>query len=290
VNHIKCFSSAMAEEQLFCPDALIDDGEIHRFHVAGDSSNSRNGWYSLHGTAPHWGVFGSWRTNVMRYWQAKSLEIMTKLERYVHKERLRMSRLQQQRDRQQAWLLAEERANSIWKNAKLSPSDHPYLVKKCINSYHLKSHKGSLLVPLYDSNRLVSLQFIDSGSGKRFMKGGRTKGCYSPLGEVSDTVYICEGWATACTIFEKTGMHTLAAMTAGNLKALALAIKFKYRASKIVIAADNDRFTFGNPGLTKAKEAARAVGGDVICPKFPDGAPGTDWNDLENWSKSSWRT
>lgn len=288
MEYIEQFSKAMEVEQLVCPDALIADGKIHRFHVAGDSPRSRNGWYSLDGSSPQWGIFGSWRTQASHHWQASSIHLLTKSERHRHKERLKKSQLQQERNRQQAWSLAQERALSIWNSAILAPVDHPYLLSKNIKSYHLKCHKGSVLVPLYHSNCLVSLQFIDSRGFKRFMKGGRTKGCYSPLGEASETIYICEGWATACTIFEKTRMYTVAAMTASNLGAVALAVRSNHHSSKIVIAADNDRFTPGNPGLTKAKEAARAVGGHVMYPKFPDGVPGTDWNDLENWSKSPW--
>jgi len=35
-----------------------------------------------------------------------------------------------------------------------------------------------------------------------------------------------------------------------------------------VICADNDAGTPGNPGLTHARAAARAVGADVVTPDF----------------------
>lgn len=47
----------------------------------------------------------------------------------------------------------------------------------------------------------------------------------------------------------------------------------------IILCADNDRFTPGNPGVTKAREAALAVGGKILIPPFPEGSTGTDWND-----------
>jgi putative DNA primase/helicase len=49
-----------------------------------------------------------------------------------------------------------------------------------------------------------------------------------------------------------------------------------------VLAADDDWKTPGNPGLTAAKEAARAVGGLIAKPSFDDlprGDHDTDFND-----------
>lgn len=55
--------------------------------------------------------------------------------------------------------------------------------------------------------------------------------------------------------------------------------------AKIIIAADNDRFTPGNPGVTHARKAALAVGGLVSIPQFPEGVDGTDWNDWALWKR-----
>ena len=50
----------------------------------------------------------------------------------------------------------------------------------------------------------------------------------------------------------------------------------------LVLCADDDCCTAGNPGLTKATEAARAVGGFVAVPDFGADRPArcTDFNDL----------
>jgi putative DNA primase/helicase len=61
---------------------------------------------------------------------------------------------------------------------------------------------------------------------------------------------------------------------------VALAVRKHHPGQRIVICADNDRHTAANPGLTKAREAALAVGGFVSVPEFPEGAEGTDFNDL----------
>jgi hypothetical protein len=59
-----------------------------------------------------------------------------------------------------------------------------------------------------------------------------------------------------------------------------------YPAARVLIGADNDHATEGNPGLAKARLAARAVNADVVYPEFSDADLGanpkscTDWNDL----------
>jgi putative DNA primase/helicase len=50
----------------------------------------------------------------------------------------------------------------------------------------------------------------------------------------------------------------------------------------LVLCADDDLHTTGNPGMTKAREAASVVGGIVAAPSFGQGWPegATDFNDL----------
>ena len=72
------------------------------------------------------------------------------------------------------------------------------------------------------------------------------------------------------------------AFNAGNLLPVAKALREKYPEPTLIICADDDAGTEGNPGLTKATEAAQAVDGLLAVPDFgagrPDGA--TDFNDL----------
>lgn len=63
---------------------------------------------------------------------------------------------------------------------------------------------------------------------------------------------------------------------------MAQALSRKFPALPIVLAADDDHATEGNPGLTAARAAALAVGGLLVVPQFPAGRPrkATDFNDL----------
>ena len=70
--------------------------------------------------------------------------------------------------------------------------------------------------------------------------------------------------------------------TCRNLEPVARAIRAKLPDARIVVCADDDYRTDGNPGVAHATAAARAVGGALALPHFgadrPDGA--TDFNDL----------
>ena len=116
-------------------------------------------------------------------------------------------------------------------------------------------------MPLRDGEgRIHSLQFIDADGNKRFLSGGRIAGCYYPIGIPVDTLCICEGYATAASVHEATGHAVAVAFNCGNLLSVAQILRRKFPAIELVICADNDTQTDGNPGLTKAREAASAVG------------------------------
>lgn len=74
---------------------------------------------------------------------------------------------------------------------------------------------------------------------------------------------ICEGFATAATLHEETGQRVYMALTASNMMAVAKTVREKLPDAEIVVCADNDVNTQGNPGLSKATAAAEAGGGSV---------------------------
>ena len=69
------------------------------------------------------------------------------------------------------------------------------------------------------------------------------------------------------------------AFNAGNLKAVAVMAREKYAKREIILCADNDTETQGNPGRKAASRAAQVVGGNLaVCPAHEGRA--TDFNDL----------
>ncbi|MEW8053067.1 MAG: DUF3987 domain-containing protein, partial [Candidatus Thiodiazotropha sp.] len=158
-----------------------------------------------------------------------------------------------------------------------------YLLKKGVGAYGLKSDGFNLLVPMRDENgTLHSIQTIDPDGAKKFLPGGRVKGCYYPIGKPNGVLCIAEGFATAASIHKATGHAVAVAFNSGNLKPVAQALRKKLPDVELILCADDDVRTEGNPGVSSATEAAQLVGGTVAVPDFGDNRPegATDFNDL----------
>ncbi len=187
--------------------------------------------------------------------------------------------VKQKNEEEKKWKLAQTNAEIMWKKG-ISVIKHPYLTKKQIQPVNIRQYQGALLIPMYSDGEMVNIHRIFADGKKRFLKGGRVTGCSLMLGDVSDHYYIVEGYATGCTIHEKLGVSVIVTFNAGNLDPVARDIREKYPDAEITLAADNDVHTERNAGLTKAREAAKAVHGDIIYPVFSDlDRDGTDFND-----------
>jgi putative DNA primase/helicase len=157
-------------------------------------------------------------------------------------------------------------------------------VGKRIEAHGAKFHKGALVIPLWADGELCSLQFIQPNGDKKFLTGGRVKGCCFLIGTVrgARTLCIAEGFATAASIHEATGHPVAVAFNAGNLLEVAKRARRKFPDLPLILCADDDFRTPGNPGLTMATAAAKVVGAKLAVPDFgrdrPEGA--TDFNDM----------
>jgi putative DNA primase/helicase len=193
---------------------------------------------------------------------------------------------------------ARDRAARYVREAKPSDDAHPYLQRKGIKSHGLGIHhgpqaingmplNGCLVIPLRDTAGAIhSVEFIHpeprEGDNKRFLANGEKSGHYYQIGEPDDVLCIAEGFATGASIHEATGHAVAVAFDAGNLEPVARALRAKHAELRLIVCADDDYETGGNPGNAKATAAARAVEGLLAVPDFgtdrPEGA--TDFNDL----------
>lgn len=200
--------------------------------------------------------------------------------------RRRMDALRRQHDVEQRERQDETAEAAARRWAAAAPvAEHTYLTNKGVQAHGIRIEGGhTLLIPMRDTEgRLWSLQSIAPDGDKRFMPGGRVKGCYYAIGRPSGRLVVCEGYATGATIHEDTGHAVAVAFNAGNLLPVARALRTKFPCITLVVAADDDHMTPGNPGLTAATEAARAVGGLLAVPDFtglPRGPNDSDHNDL----------
>ncbi len=251
----------------------VPDGNLHRYQVKGDKAGSKNGWYVLHLDDKPFGAFGSWKTGQSETWTPVSAQAMTEGERKALL--MRMSEARKSRDIEQAAVhtSARKRALDLWEKAKPARGNHAYLVKKVVPAYGIRLLREQLVIPLRDvDGTLHSLQFIGADGRKTFLTGGRKRGCYFAIGRPETVLCICEGYATAASIYEATSHATACAFDAGNLEPVARALRAKFPRLRLILCADNDTETEGNPGVRYAEAAARAVGGFMAVPTFEGAA------------------
>jgi len=263
----------------------LADGKPHRFHVPGDRSGTRNGWYVLHMGIIAWGRFGTWKADEIHRWNSRAPA--NPLERHLIRQQHMHAKLLHEAKLHRCQEQAAEKANRWWRQARHATPNHPYLIRKGIKPHNARQRGSELLIPLYFEGNLVSLQRIKPNGEKRFLRGGMVKGCYSPLGKVTpgEPLYICEGWATGVTIHEETGHAVACAMDCGNLLAVGEHLRQRYPEAVLIFAGDDDRKTEGNPGRMAATKAAAALGCKLMFPDWPDDAPPelTDFNDFRQW-------
>lgn len=246
---------------------IIADGKLHRFHVAGDTPKSLNGWYVFYSGDVAAGAFGCWKRGISKTWCSKSKNDMTYAERQKYVYKIKKAQKAHEDEKLLCQSAAAIKARAIWNASSPAPDTHPYLVKKGVKSHGIRQYKGNLVIPLRDgAGVLHSLQFIDKQGRKKFLSGGRTKGCYFSMGIPAETLCVAEGYATASSIYESTGYAVAVVFSCNNIKAVAEALRDKFPSTKFVICADNDTKTKGNPGLTCAREAAAAINGFVAVP------------------------
>lgn len=253
---------------------LIADGRIHRYRVTGDKAGSTNGWYVLREQGGHqFATVGSWKTGEQHHWHDRQIANMSKRERAelqrVKAEALQLAQAEQSKVNEEARAKAER----LWSRARPATDSHPYLTGKRVRGFGLRQLGDMLLVPARDAGGVLrTLQFIGTDGSKRFLTGGKIRGCYCAIGRPGDVLLLAEGFATAATLCEATGHATAACFSAGNLFAVARSLRAKFPRINMVLCADDDHATPGNPGLSAARAAARAVGGVVAVPVF-EGRP-----------------
>ena len=277
------FMTAIAAAGLTPPDVIHGDGVLHRFSTSGRRGDD-SGWYVLHLDGVAAGSFGCWRTGLTSSWSSKPTTEMTVAEREAHHARIQA--MKRQRDAEQGQRHEAAACEAVKRFESASPcTGHAYLSIKGVNAYGVRvDANGALLIPMRDTaGKLHSLQTIQPDGDKRFLSGGRVKGCYHAIGRPKGgRLIVCEGYATGASIHEATGDAVAVSFNAGNLESVATALHRKYPDLVLIVGADDDHRTEGNPGMTKARAAALAVGGFVVAPQFPSGRPdkATDFNDL----------
>lgn len=183
------------------------------------------------------------------------------------------------------------------------PGESSYLAGKGLTGYALPVlEDGKLFLPLVDiSGTLRGAQLITREGEKRLMQGSKKKGAFiapAPLPDRAECIIIAEGLATALSAGLLHPGVVVAAVDAGNLTPVALALRGRYPQAKIIIAADNDWQPPGamdehgrakeNTGKAHGEQAAATVNGWVA---LPPGDVKADWDDYrQQWGVNAAQT
>ncbi len=240
---------------------------MHRFKVRGDKARQKSGWYKLFGDRLPAGAFGCWRGDVCIKWHARGTQLLTDADREEIEAIQARVLYEREQEAKRQHAAAAQSAAHIWQTTTDAAADHPYLMRKGVQSHGLhQTADGRLVMPIYVGDRLTSLQYIDGDGTKCFHAGGEVAAGYymiSAAQRESRTLYICEGYATGASIAEATGAAVVVALNAGNLLKVAPWIRTQLPNGDLVIVADNDA---NGVGQEKAHEAAALSGARVIVP------------------------
>jgi putative DNA primase/helicase len=272
---------------------FISDGEIHRVNTE-DNIHKKNGWYMLSTDGnEYWGALGihstGWKASIKissgyKIDKSKSGEIKKKSQE-INDKKIKESN--------EAAVIADK----MWGKLKIQGTSDYVKDKKIVPYSARYGTQKTIAIPMYNENyEIRGLQVIYSeknmwmknSPNKRFWpKGCQKNGCFFHLpcesGRQSDVIFLCEGYATACTVRFVTRKDVYVAFDSGNLLLVSTILRGKFPNKKIVVCADDDwKNNNGNVGVLKSKEAAEKINGYLIIPEFPPQRKyeETDFNDI----------
>lgn len=275
------------------------DGKFTRFDRAGENTGYFIGkTFATADAVIYTAHFGDWKTGEKFSWQSSNFDQLPDDQKAKIALEFKAARDRARQEEEASQLQVADAARATLEQAA-SAGQSAYLERKGFEQgqlFNCKLDGEDLLVGLEDADgKTWSYQRISPDGQKRYLKGGRIKGCFHLLYDGASApvapaeVYVAEGIATAASVHLATDSRdrvTASACHAGNLPEAAKALRAKYPAAKIVLCADDDWKTPGNPGVAKATNACEALGWDnceARIPCWPEGSrpeKATDWNDM----------
>jgi phage/plasmid primase-like uncharacterized protein len=189
---------------------------------------------------------------------------------------------------------AAKTAQTVYRAAPLAPANNPYQVRKGVSpepmlkelpaselakilNYAPQSDgqplTGNILIaPIMQGGQLASLEFIDESGRKSALSGGAKAGGYTPLQAMPKgngkglTLLIGEGLASCMTAKQATGYLAFAALSSGNLLAVAKELRSNYPQADVVILGE--LLKSSGEIDPHAIQAAEAIGARLAVPEF----------------------
>ncbi|HFV0879052.1 TPA: LPD7 domain-containing protein [Escherichia coli] len=268
------------------------DGAIHRVATRDDKKGAKSGAYKAYLDGRPAGWYRDYRSadDSPTNWVFSGGEQHDPLARLHLRAFAQQQRDDNARKLQQQYNKQARYARS-YINGLPQATAHEYLTRKGIRAAPgvRLNNKNELVIPFSNSRgEIRSYQRIPVTGGKdaRILKDSEKTGNWFTFGtpENGRPLLFAEGYATAASLHEATGLPVLMTVDAGNMIAVAENARQIWTDSPFVFCADNDHQREINKGVFSATKAAEVTNGEVIIPAFTEEekAQGlTDFNDLD---------
>lgn len=273
------------------PERVEVTGRLRRF------GQKKRGWYRLFEHAGRNGRF--YVTGAFGYWgrvdsqRVRPAGDTAEVDRESMRREMEALAQREEARRRRSAAVAAMRSGERWRAASREGSSM-YLTRKGLDAAESIRFEadGTLLVPMlrYDLPReqaLVGVQAIRPDGEKRFARGTGKLGATCRLGLVVEgaPILLAEGYATGMSLrmAVQRRLPVFVAFDAGNLEPAAAILRALHPRCPLLVCADDDWMTEGNPGRAKAAKLAKTLPKThLIYPVWPAqrGPKETDFNDL----------
>jgi len=286
---------------------IVANGAVHRFDST--KTGDKAVWVCIHenefkGNMYYNAVYGSWRQGVQYTCTSydKDAQTQSKEFRQSIKKQMETTKENLEREKQEKYKACREKWTPYYYGLIANSPIHDYLKNKKISSnFHARIDKYNvLIVPAWNSDGLlVGAQriFLDPETNKfekRYTYGIEKQGSFCPFGDVrnAEFVYICEGFATAASVYmgfkNQKNVAVVSVWDTSNLLAGAQAVRRMNPNSYLIFAADKDINSdpkWHNIGERKAKYASNKLSNSIVRTVKFNGTNDkwSDYNDLHQF-------
>lgn len=293
------FSQKLEEAGLIIKGLPVMDGSLQRVPTKQDKKGSKSGAYKAYLDGRPAGWYRDYRSADAKPTQwvfsgGGEMDPLARLHLRAHAQQTREDNaraLELQYNRQ-----AEYAARYVDRYPQATKNG--YLTRKGVEAAPgiRINEKQELVIPFSNAHGDIrSYQRIPLTGGKdaRILKDSEKTGNWFALGtpQNGQPLLFAEGYATAASMHEASGLPVLMTIDAGNMIAVGQNARAVWPDSTFIFCADNDHQLKNaqtgqpeNKGILSADKAAELTGGKVIVPDFTEEEKArsmTDFNDLD---------
>ncbi|EME5107770.1 hypothetical protein VYS60_004245 [Salmonella enterica] len=279
LSPVEEFAQKLQDAGFILPDNGLPemDGKRHRVSTEGDKAGTKSGVYQgfLDGRPAGW--YQNHRSSEGKVnWTSTGSYHYDPVEAIKQRAFAAQKRWDREMKSQEDYARIAKTLSNQWSKMPAAPDSHAYLLRKGVPAAAgVKLDKyENLVIPLRNTDGDIrSLQYIKPDGTKNLKKDAEKTGNFFVVGgELTPGVPLlyAEGYATAASLHQATGMPVVMTVDAGNMVTVSRKLKELYPDTAHIILGEDDFTKNDNKGLVKAREAAAAIGGTYIIPQFTE--------------------